>query len=69
MRILFVAIPNSVHVVRWINQVFSRGWNSIYSLLLICSLLNPSGYIQTSETLLYMMSWLLDPRDQTPASG
>ena len=27
MRILFVAMPNSVHVARWINQISDRGWD------------------------------------------
>jgi glycosyltransferase involved in cell wall biosynthesis len=27
MRILFVAMPNSVHVARWINQISDNGWD------------------------------------------
>ena len=27
MRILFVAMPNSVHAARWINQISDRGWD------------------------------------------
>jgi hypothetical protein len=27
MRVLFVAMPSSVHVARWINQVSDKGWD------------------------------------------
>jgi glycosyltransferase involved in cell wall biosynthesis len=27
LRILFVAMPNSVHAARWINQISDRGWD------------------------------------------